>query len=397
MSWQQEFEPRRRFAEHFGQAGRLGLAEAPGRVNLIGDHTDYNGLPVFPMALQRRIRIVFRARPDARVCLAGSDGYPLREFTIASAIEPFPAGDWGNYVKASARALARRFGDLRGGMLGMDAVVSGDIPAAAGLSSSSALVVAAAQALLAANRIQAGFAELMELLPEGEQYVGTRGGAMDHAVCLAGEEAKALKIDFSPLAVHPTAVPADWRFLVANSLVRAEKAGGARAAYNARRDSCRKALAHFGGNLSYHDLLRRYPLPELLHQAEALPDEDRRRFRHVVTEAQRVEEARAAMIAGRLDRFGELMTASHLSLRDDFEVSHPEVDKLVEVLLAAGAAGARVTGAGFGGCVVALCQAADTERIQRAVEAGFYAKRTPGAAERLLVARPSAGARVTEI
>ena len=395
MSSPSEAELRALFEKRFGAGGQLRLARAPGRVNLIGDHTDYNDLPVFPMALDRSIRMVFRPRPDGRVRLAGAAGYADREFAIAAEIEPYPAGDWGNYVKASARILARRFGDLRG----MDAIVTGDIPPAAGLSSSSALVVAAALSLLAANGIHAGFAELMDLLPEGERYVGTRGGAMDHAACLAGEPGKALKIDFAPLAVHPTPVPPDWRFLVAHSLVRAEKSGGAREAYNARRDACRRALDRFGPGASYPDLLRERGVAELLARARAMPEDEKRRFRHVVTEAQRVEDARVAMCAGDLDRFGRLMIASHASLRDDFEVSHPQVDRLVEAFLAAGAVGARVTGAGFGGCVVALSRSRDVERILHSVEREFYAGRPQRAVfpECMMIAQPSAGARVNEI
>ena len=365
---------RARFAGEFGASGWLRLAEAPGRVNLIGEHTDYNGLPVFPMAIQRRMRILFRERADACVRLVSADGYPPREFAISRDIEPYAAGDWGNYAKASAQALARRVGALRG----IDAVVSGDIPAAAGLSSSSALVVAAAQALAAANGRALGFAEWMELLPEGEQYVGTRGGAMDHAVCLAGAERMALKIDFAPLAVHPTPVPSDWTFVVGHSLVRAEKSGAAREAYNSRREACGRAAAG---------------------PAEKLTGEDRRRWRHVVSEAARVEQAQAAMRAADLERFGALMSASHASLRDDFEVSHPEVDRLVEAFLAAGAAGARVTGAGFGGCAVALARADACERVKQAVERSFYATRPQHAdfGEYLITAIPSAGARVLDL
>jgi galactokinase len=379
------------FHEKFGEPHALHqdaprLATAPGRVNLIGDHTDYNGLPVFPMALERRVSILFRARPDAQVRIASADGYADREFRIGREIEPFAPGDWGNYVKASARALARRYGDLRG----MDAAVTGDIPAAAGLSSSSAMVVASALALLDVNGISATFVDLMELLPEGEQYVGTRGGGMDHAVCLGGEEGKALKIDFTPFRIHPTPVPADWCFLVGHSLVRAEKSSAVKEAYNSRRFQCQAALEQFGAGVRYPDLLRDYPLEELVRRA---PNP---RFRHVVTEAARVEEARASMCAGELGRFGELMQASHASLRDDFEVSHPEVDRLVESFLHAGAAGARVTGAGFGGCAVALCRAREKERVLRGVEDGFYAVRPQrsGFAEYLLEARPAVGARV---
>jgi galactokinase len=364
----------------------LRVAVAPGRVNLIGDHTDYNGLPVFPMAIARRVEILFRPRSDAWMRLASANGFENRDFETGAEIKPYAAGDWGNYVKAAAQALTQRYGALRG----LEGVVDGDIPPAAGLSSSSALLVAAALALLDANGIPARFAELMEVLPEGEHYVGTRGGGMDHAACLGGEAGKALKIDFTPFRVHPTPVPAGWSFLVGHSLVRAEKSREVKAQYNARRKASQAALKRFGAAATYPGLLRRYTAAELVRQ-EKSPE-----FRHVMTEAARVEEALKAMCAADLERFGRLMQESHASLRDDFEVSHTEVDALVETFLAAGAAGARVTGAGFGGCVVALCRSAEKEAVLERVEREFYAIRPQkaGFGEYLMEAAPSAGARV---
>jgi galactokinase len=360
------------FETLFGKGGEVRVAEAPGRVNLIGDHTDYNGLPVFPMALQRRFRIMFRPRPDVTIRAEALDGYSARQFEIAGEIEPYEQGDWGNYVKASARILAQRYGPLHG----MDMLLQSDIPVAAGLSSSSALVVGSGIALLAANRIEASFEELVELFPEGERYVGTRGGAMDHTVCLAGKEGYALKIDFAPFAVHPTLVPAGWCFLVGHSLVRAEKSREVKEQYNERRESCRKAFQQ-----------PQPPLSEI----------EVRRYRHVISEAARVERARQAMISGNIGIFGRLMNESHASLRDDFEVSHPEVDALAEAFIAAGALGARVTGAGFGGCVVALCRREEKDKVLAGIEAAFYSARPARVnfAEYLLEAEPAAGARVT--
>jgi galactokinase len=359
------------FEDLFGKGGEIHIAEAPGRVNLIGDHTDYNGLPVFPMALQRRFHMMFRAREDATIRLATTDGFGNRHFTIATEIEPYEQGDWGNYVKASARILARRYGSLRG----MDMLLHSDIPVAAGLSSSSALVVGSGIALLAANRVEAPFEELVDLFPEGERYVGTRGGAMDHTVCLAGKAGYALKIDFAPFAVHPVPVPEGWRFLIGHSLIRAEKSSAVKEQYNERRESCRKAFQ-----------IPQPPLTEI----------EQRRYRHVIGEAARVEAAQIAMLSADIETFGRLMNKSHASLRDDFEVSHPEVDALVEAFLAAGAVGARVTGAGFGGCVVALSPIADVQRVLAGVETGFYAARPARAnfAEYLLEAEPSSGARI---
>ena len=358
------------FESLFGSGGDIRQAEAPGRVNLIGDHTDYNGLPVFPMAVQRRFRILFRPRTDSLVRAATVDGFSERSVTVADEIEPYEQGDWGNYLKASARILARRYGALHG----MDMLLHSDIPVAAGLSSSSALVVGSGLVLLAANGIEAPFEELVELFPEGERYVGTRGGAMDHTVCLAGQAGHALKIDFSPFAIHPTPVPPGWRFLIGHSLVRAEKSREVKEQYNERRESCRRAFEQ--------------PQPPLSEM-------ERRRYRHVMSEAERVERARHAMCSGDIELFGQLMNASHESLRDDFEVSHPEVDRLVEAFLAAGALGARVTGAGFGGCVVALCRREEAWRVLDGVEVGFYASRPArmSFAEYLLEAEPSGGAR----
>ncbi len=362
------------FESLFGGSGDVRVAEAPGRVNLIGDHTDYNGLPVFPMAVQRRFRILFRPRVDSIVRATTVDGYGERSFVVAGEIEPYEQGGWGNYVKASARILARRYGNLRG----VDMLLHSDIPVAAGLSSSSALVVGSGLALLAANRIEAPFEELIELFPEGERYVGTRGGAMDHAVCLAGQAGHALKIDFSPFAIHPTPVPRGWRFLIGHSLVRAEKSREVKEQYNQRRESCRRAFQQ--------------PQP-------ALSAIEGRRYRHVLSEAERVERAREAMCRADIDLFGKLMNASHASLRDDFEVSHPEVDALVDAFLRAGALGARVTGAGFGGCAVALCRREETARVMDAVEFAFYATRPArlNFPEYLLEAEPSAGARISVI
>lgn len=350
------------FENTFGPGGDIRLAEAPGRVNLIGDHTDYNGLPVFPMALPRRFRILFRPRQDTAINARTIDeAYSLRTFDISPNIEPYEQGDWGNYIKASAQILARTFGNLHGA----DMLFHSDIPVAAGLSSSSALVVGSGIALLAANNIEATFEQLVEVFPEGERYVGTKGGAMDHTICLAGREGYALKIDFAPFAVHPTRVPDGWCFLIGHSLVRAEKSKGVMEKYNERRESCR---------------------------VPGTP-----RHRHVITEAARVERAREAMLAGDIETFGRLMNESHASLRDDFEVSHPEVDALQESFCEAGALGARVTGAGFGGCVVALTTKGQAKTISEAVEQTFYATRPHRAnfPEYLLEAEPAAGARIT--
>ena len=376
------------------------VVRAPGRVNLIGEHIDYCGLPVLPMALGRSVRLAFHPRSDRETRLVNRDPrFAPSAFAVNESIPPAPAGDWGNYARAAVGAVARRFPDLRG----VDALVESDLPIAAGLSSSSALVVAMALAIMHANRVTMPSLELMELLGRGERYVGTAGGGMDQAIILGARSGYASRIDFHPLRLTPTAVPADWQFIVAWSLVHAEKSGAARQAYNERTQQCDEArrlvAARLGqpADITYPALLAAASVEELLQVAGAtLSGLLSRRFRHVVTEGTRVRQAEAAMAARDLAAFGQLLDASHRSLRDDYEVSHPELDRLVELAREAGAAGARLTGAGFGGSIVALCRAERAPEVMAALGERFYAPR--GAAgdvgRHVFMADPSAGAEV---
>src|SRR5450759_1582035 len=199
---------------------RGAMVSAPGRVNLIGEHIDYHGLPVLPMALRRSIRVHFQARADCQIRVT-SGAYGHREFAWKRGLTPVARGDWENYLRAAAQAIAGKWGVMNG----IDATIDSDLPPAAGLSSSSALIVAITLALLRANQREATFEELMEILPDGEQFVGTRGGGMDHAASLASREGCASLIEFAPLAVHHIPIPAGWAFLVSNSLHPAEKSG----------------------------------------------------------------------------------------------------------------------------------------------------------------------------
>ncbi len=376
------------------------VVRAPGRVNLIGEHIDYCGLPVLPMALGRSVRLAFHPRADRETRLVNRDPrFAPSAFTVHESIPPAPAGDWSNYPRAAVGAVARRFPDLRG----VDALVESDLPIAAGLSSSSALVVAMALAILHANGVSVASLELMELLGKGERYVGTAGGGMDQAIILGAQAGYASRIDFHPLRLTPTAVPADWQFIVAWSLVHAEKSGAARQAYNERTQQCDEArrlvAARLGqpADITYPALLAAAPVEELLQVAGAtLSGLLSRRFRHVVTEGTRVPQAEAAMAARDLAAFGQLLDASHRSLRDDYDVSHPELDRLVALAREAGAAGARLTGAGFGGSIVALCRAERAPEVMAALGERFYAPR--GAAgdvgRHVFTADPSAGAEV---
>lgn len=393
------------------------LLRAPGRVNLIGEHTDYNGLPVMPAALDREVMMVFRPLPGGRVRVVNLEAaFGEREFQASAEIPPHSAGDWANYVKAAAQALVLW---ARGRGLeadcGFEAALTADIPGGAGLSSSSALVVACGLAFANANALDIPRREMADLMAAGERYVGTQGGGMDQTACLMGEAHKAIRIEFNPTRVSPCPLPDGTAVIVANTLVRAEKSAAMRENYNRRSAECRLASALvrkatgldvklladlFGHEEAPMDILTRsvhsggYTLQELgqalgtsadgvveqfLLQKGAAPiaqpEEGFQPFRraaHVVTEAIRVREAGAAMEAGDARRVGELMNASHASCRDDFGISCPELDALVEIAQSAGALGARLTGAGFGGCIVALAPQEKVDAVMEAIRARYY-------------------------
>jgi len=394
------------FRERFGSEPDR-FVRAPGRVNLIGEHVDYAGLPVFPMALQYAVHIAVRPRDDRIVRVATSDpGYEPREFLLAPEIEPFTDGDWGNYVKAAAVGAAERYGAARGADLWIDS----QVPVAAGLSSSSALVVAVLKSLLDVSDIEVDPIELAAVAADAEQYVGTRGGGMDQAISVCAREGCAARIEFEPVRVTPVSVPADWRFVVADTGVQAHKSGNAKEAYNQRRAAVEESVELVGellglpeGERTYTRLLSEYSVPELLEPAaEVLEDRLLRRFRHVVTEAERTWRAEAAMRDDHPEFFGELMNGSHASLRDDFEVSGPELDRLVALARDAGALGARLTGAGMGGCMVALCTPDRVNSVLDALRDGYFVDSPggdppPDLEQRLFVAIPSAGASVSRV
>jgi galactokinase len=373
----------------FGSGGKIEVVAAPGRVNLIGEHIDYHRLSVLPIALQRRVRVAFRARGDTRI-RAVSEGFGAREFEWRPALESAAPGDWENFLRAAAQAIARKWGTGRG----IDAAVVSDLPPAAGLSSSSALIVAFALALLRANGHRPVFEELMEILPEGEQFVGTRGGGMDHAASLASQAGCASLIEFDPLSVRPVAVPPRLSFLVAHRLTMAEKSGAARARYNACRAAGSAALARLGVS-SYRDAMAGRTPQELAAVARlGLQNaEERDSFLHVTGEALRLRSAVNAMERGDAAEFGRALVESHASLRDRLKVSSTALDALVEAAMQSGAQGARLTGAGFGSCVVIFTRAGDMTSVRDGLIARYYAGRPdfrPDA--HLFHAQPSAGA-----
>ncbi len=367
---------------------------APGRVNLIGEHIDYCLLPVLPMAIQRHVTLTVLPRSDGQVRLSNrTTSFRDVEFQLSTDIDPGPAGDWGNYAKGVAQELVRGHGISRGA----DILVDSDLPVAAGLSSSSAFSIAVALALLAANDQDLDRLELAALVAEAERYTGTRGGGMDQAIICCGHSGHALDVRFAPLQVRSVPVPDDWVFLVAHSGVVAEKSGNAQTTYNDRTHECAQALAAMwpivipgeqqpSSGIDYRPLFTAVDHPrKLLELAEdVLETPVMERFRHVVGEAVRVNEANKALIEGDLTGFGQLMNASHQSLCDDYEVSTTELDQIVSIARDAGAAGARLTGAGLGGAVLVLCGESNQEAIREALASRYYEPRGQVVSEDLL-------------
>jgi galactokinase len=422
-----------RFAATYGRPPAL-LARAPGRVNLIGEHTDYNGLPVLPLAIDRSVLGAGAPRADRTVRVASMAArFTPRQYEIGGRIAPDPAGDWGNYHKAAAQGLVDALGAEA--LCGGDFLIAGDVPPGAGLSSSSALVVGSLLALLAAANRGIAPVCLAELAAAAERYVGTQSGGMDQAVCLLARAGHALRIDFDPLRTRPVAMPAGAALVVCHSLVDAEKSGAARAAYNRRVAECRLAcrvLEHRLGvtvpTLGAWPAASGRPLSDAAAElAGLLPDEPLsldeiaarggvattalraavgdddpvaryavvRRARHVCSEAARVDAAEAALAAGDWPALGALMRASHASCRDDYEISVPALEQLVDAATAAGAIGARLTGAGFGGCTITLVAAGGERAFIAEMTRRFYAAR-PAARQRehCFVVVPSTGASV---
>ena len=371
------------FADRYGRAPRV--FSAPGRVNLIGEHTDYNDGFVLPMAIDRRTFVAAAPRGDARIRCASIDFAGEAEFGIGE--DPAPAGDWADYVRGVAAGL-RRAGQLAGGA---DLLVASEVPIGAGLSSSAALEVAAGFALLAIGGRSLPPTELARLCQRAEQeFAGTQCGIMDQFISTLGIAGHALLIDCRSLESRP--IPMDLgeaRLVVCNSMIRHELASGE---YNRRGAECEEAVRRLAGHLPGIQSLRDVELEEFDPLADLLPETIRRRAAHVLTENNRTLAAVEALAHGELRRVGQLMLASHASLRDDYEVSCPELDLLVEIARALpGVYGARMTGGGFGGCTVNLVEEAQIAPFIDALRREYRAR--TGIDAPCYACRPSGGVR----
>ena len=364
------------------------VASGPGRVNLIGEHTDYNDGFVLPVALKRDVRLAFAPRADRHVRLYSLEYDESFEFDL-DGVAYNDRMLWSNYVQGVAWSLEQ--GGIR--LTGLDAVISGNVPRGSGLSSSAAVEVASAHAFLAAaNQLDAlTGAQIAKAAQRAEnQFVGVNCGIMDQFISVLGKENHALLIDCRSLTYELVPMPEQAALVIGNTRASRSLASSA---YNQRRAECETGVRLLQEVLPDIRALRDVTSVQLEENKSRLPENVYRRCRHVVSEDERVMQTVAAFTRGDLAAVGQLMNASHASLRDDYAVSSEALDAMVAAMRSApGCYGARLTGAGFGGCAVALV---DPGAEQIVADAIF--ERYPQAANiwpEVYTTRASDGARV---
>jgi galactokinase len=351
------------FKDHFGDPTGAVAARAPGRVNLIGEHTDYNDGFVLPTTIDRHIEVVVRRRSDRKVRIAAADLDERKDLDLDQPIDYSNSG-WLPYVMGVVHELVQR-GRIH---FGVDVVFRGTVTRGAGLSSSAALEVATALALDTVFNLWLNPIELARLCRDVEhRYARVRCGIMDQFASRLGRSDHALLIDCRNLDARHVPMPLDGhRLVIVDSGVRR---GLADSAFNQRRTECEEAVAHLHKVDVSITSLRDVTPDTLPRHKDRLPPDLFARCRHVVSENHRVLEACERLAIGDLPAFGRLMKASHLSLRNDFEVSHPALDRLVEAAhQVEGVLGSRLTGAGFGGCTVNLVAETALPDFERQLE-----------------------------
>lgn len=338
---------REAFGAAFGSPPDL-IARAPGRVNLIGEHTDYNDGFVMPMAIDREVRVAVRRRADRLVRLVSVNYHAHSEFSLDEVAHD-PDQTWSNYERGVVQILL----DSGASLGGFDLAIVGDVPEGAGLSSSAAVEVATLTALNSLFGLGLAPFEVAKLGQRAErEFVGVSCGIMDQAISAVGRAGHAMLLDCRSLETTLVPLGSDLAVVVTDTAVTRGLVGSA---YNDRRAECEEASAHFATVYPGVRALRDVNEAQFRAHAHELTDVVAKRARHVVTENARVINAGEAFRRGDLPEVGRLMYASHESLRDDFEVTVPELDLLVDLSRSkTGVFGARMTGAGFGGCIVAL-------------------------------------------
>ncbi|HEY0321774.1 MAG TPA: galactokinase [Pyrinomonadaceae bacterium] len=338
---------------------------APGRVNLIGEHTDYNLGFVMPAAIDFYTWVAIAPRADLKISIHSENFAETMEFDLDEAM-PEARGHWSDYPRGIAVILEQAGYNLRGANL----LVRGEVPIGAGLSSSAAIEVATGYALLDMSGATIDRMELAKLCQRAEnEFVGMRCGLMDQFISCFGERGRALMLDCRSLEYSRLPLPLDVRLVIANTMVKHELASSE---YNARRAECEEGVRLLSLSLPHVYSLRDVTLAELEEHSGELPTVIYKRCHHVVSENERVVEAKGALERVDLTAFGRLMAESHQSLRDDYEVSCTELDVMVELANETeGVYGARMTGGGFGGCTINLVRADGVASFQEKVAAGY--------------------------
>jgi galactokinase len=347
----------------FGPGGPVITGKAPGRVNLIGEHTDYNDGYVLPMAIAFHMEMAGRRRADNLVKVYAGDLDQTVEFSLSEPLRFDRENTWSNYIRGVCWALQEKGLKLHG----MELAFCGNIPQGSGLSSSAALEVVTALVVQELCRFRLESTQIALLCQHAENdFVGTKCGVMDQFISVMGQKDRALLIDCRSLQYDLIPLElGDYRVVICQSGVKHELVDSE---YNRRRQSCQEGVAVLQQSVPAIKALRDVDLEILERYRAGLSPEIYRRCRHVIKENQRVLESIQALRRGKLARFGQLMNESHDSLRDDYEVSCTEIDLLVDLARRIpGVLGARITGGGFGGCTVNLVAVADIDRFIREV------------------------------
>jgi len=372
------------YKQQFGHTLDL-VVSAPGRVNLIGEHTDYNDGFVLPMAIDRKIGIGGSLRDDEEVCLYSLNFQEMARFPITSLKKE---DKWTDYVQGVINEFLKAGEQVKG----FNAVLYGNVPLASGLSSSAAIEVATAFFLAHLNDISMSPEEIAKLCQRAEnQFVGMNCGIMDQFISRLGQEGHALYLDCRDLGYQLVPFDIDgYVVAICNSNVKRQLVDSA---YNERRSQCEEGVRLLQTKLGNITALRDVSSEQLEDNKSLLPPIVYQRCRHVITENERVTEAVSVLQHGDISSFGDLLNQSHHSLRDDYEVSCMELDHLVEIARQVnGTIGSRMTGAGFGGCTVSIIQESVLEEFKTTI-LKEYEKRTGITAE-IYVSKAEDGARV---
>ena len=372
-----------RFHQKFGTSPRI--FQAPGRVNLIGEHTDYNDGFVLPAAIQFQTTVAIASREDEKLEIRSENYLEGAEFSL-SRLPASALKHWTDYVVGVARQLQEYGTRLPGANL----LICGDVPQGAGLSSSASFEVAVCISFLNAASVTMGGTDVAQLCQRAEnEFVGARCGIMDQFVSVHAKKGHALLLDCRTLEYQLVPLPEEVRLVVCNTMVHHSVAAGE---YNQRRKECEEGARFFATKKSGVKALRDVSLAEFQKYAAELPEVIQRRCRHVVSENARVLEAGEALRRHDLKCFGRLMSESHLSMRDDFQISCRELDVMVELAeKQKGVYGARMTGGGFGGCTVNLVEDGQVEQFCAAIATGY--ERATGKQPEIYVCTSSDGAR----